>query len=288
MNDLIRPSRVAEVLNKFGLAPHKGLGQNFLVDAQALEKIVAAADIKGDELVVEIGPGLGTLTRELARRARHVIAVEKDKKLTPVLAETLADHINVEVMFRDALEVEWESRLAGQLPPYKVVANLPYYVTTPLLMGLLESRVRFSRLVFLVQQEVAQRMQAKADTREYGALSLAVQYYAEVKIKAIISPRAFFPPPRVSSAVVALEVRECPSAFFGLQDEKVLFRLIRAAFGQRRKTLANALTAGGFLRGEVLAALELCRIHPSTRGETLDLTAFVALAQAITRLREEE
>ncbi|MBT9156508.1 MAG: Ribosomal RNA small subunit methyltransferase A [Firmicutes bacterium] len=288
MNDLIRPSRVVEVLRKFGLAPHKGLGQNFLVDAQALEKILAAADIQGNDLVVEIGPGLGTLTRELAKRGRFVMAVEKDKKLTPVLTETLAEYTNVQVIFQDALEVDWENCLKGQLPPYKVVANLPYYVTTPLLMGLLESRVNFSRLVFLVQHEVALRMQAKANTPEYGALSLAVQYYAEVKVKAVISPRAFFPPPRVSSAVVELKVRECPSCFFGLKDEGLLFRLIRAAFGQRRKTLANSLTAGGFLRTQVLEALNICRIPPATRGEKLDLAAFIELAQTITRLREEE
>jgi len=287
MNDLIRPSRVAEVLCKFGLAPHKGLGQNFLVDAHALEKILAAADIRENELIVEIGPGLGTLTRELAKRARHVVAVEKDKKLTPVLAETLADYTNVQVIFQDALEMDWEDCLEGQAPPYKVVANLPYYVTTPLLMGLLESPVHFSRLVFLVQQEVAERIQAKADTPEYGALSLAVQYHAEVKVKAQIPPRAFFPPPRVSSAVVELTVRECPSAYFGLTDERVLFSLVRAAFGQRRKTLVNSLTAGGFLRSHVLRALDVCRILPSTRGEKLDLAAFIALAQTMTRLREE-
>ncbi|MBS3986165.1 MAG: 16S rRNA (adenine(1518)-N(6)/adenine(1519)-N(6))-dimethyltransferase RsmA [Selenomonadales bacterium] len=287
MNDLVRPSRVAEVLKKFGLAPHKGLGQNFLVDAPALEKIVAAADIKDSELVVEIGPGLGTLTRELAKRARQVIAIEKDKKLTPVLAETLSDYANVQLVFQDALEIEWEDCLRTQAPPYKVVANLPYYVTTPLLLGLLESRVHFSRLVFLVQQEVAERMQAKADTPEYGALSLAVQYYALVKVKAVIPPRAFFPPPRVSSAVVELEVRECPAVYFGLKDERLLFKLIRAAFGQRRKTLANSLTAGGFPREQVLEALSICRIPPATRGEKLDLAAFVALAETIRSLREE-
>jgi 16S rRNA (adenine1518-N6/adenine1519-N6)-dimethyltransferase len=287
MNDLVRPSRVAEVLKKFGLAPHKGLGQNFLVDAPALEKIVGAADIKDSELVVEIGPGLGTLTRELAKRARHVIAIEKDKKLTPVLAETLADYANVQLVFQDALEIEWEDCLRGQASPYKVVANLPYYVTTPLLLGLLESRVYFSRLVFLVQQEVAARMQAKADTPQYGALSLAVQYYALVQVKAVIPPRAFFPPPRVSSAVVELEVRECPAVYFGLKDKRLLFKLIRAAFGQRRKTLANSLTAGGFPREQVLEALSICRIPPATRGEKLDLAAFVALAETIRSLREE-
>lgn len=285
MNDLVRPSRVAEVLKKFGLAPHKGLGQNFLVDAAALEKIVAAADIQDSELIVEIGPGLGTLTRELAKRARHVIAVEKDKKLTPVLAETLADYANVQLVFQDALEVDWEDRLREHAPPYKVVANLPYYVTTPLLFGFLESRVHFSRLVFLVQQEVAKRMQAKADTPEYGALSLAVEYHALVKVKAVIPPRAFFPPPRVSSAVVELQVRECPEAHFGLKDERLLFELIRAAFGQRRKTLANSLTAAGFSREQVLEALNICRIPPATRGEKLDLLAFVALAETIRRLR---
>jgi len=288
VNDLVRPSRVAEVLQKFGLAPHKGLGQNFLVDAHALEKILFAADIKSDELAIEIGPGLGTLTRELAQRARCVVAIEKDKKLTPVLADTLAAYSNVRVIFKDALEVEWESCLAGEPPPYIVVANLPYYVTTPLLMGLLECGVTFSRLIFLVQQEVAARMQAKADTPEYGALSLAVQYYAEVKTVAVVSPRSFFPPPRVSSAVVQLQVRPDPADFFGLRDEGVLFRLIRSAFGQRRKTLANSLTAGGFEREHVLRALEVCGIPSQTRGEKLDLVAFVELANGMTHLAKGE
>lgn len=284
MNDLIRPSKVAMVLRQFGLSPNKGLGQNFLVDTHALQKIIAAADVKSEDLALEIGPGLGTLTRELALRARQVIAIEKDKKLTPVLAETLSAYSNIKLLFADALHVDFVSLLSAEPPPIKVVANLPYYVTTPLVMGLLESGLTFERLVFLVQKEVADRMGAKPGTDDYGALSLAVQYYAEVTTVAVIPPRAFFPPPKVSSAVVTLKGRACPAESWGLKDEKLLFKLVRAAFGQRRKTLANALVGGGFDKQLVTALLRACQVPENTRGETLSLAAFVALANMMTTL----
>lgn len=279
VNDLTRPSRVAELLRQFELAPSKGLGQNFLVDRNALTKIVDAAEINSNDTCLEVGPGLGTLTRELAERARSVIAIEKDKKLSPVLAHTLSSHPNVKVHFADALQVDIAALLADYEPPFKVVANLPYYVTTPLVMTLLESPVPFLRLVILVQKEVAERMCATPQTGDYGALSLAVQYYSEVSIVAKITPNCFFPPPKVASSVVMLQKRTNPAAYYGVKSPDLLFKLVRAAFGQRRKTLHNALSQGLDLeRSDVQSLLQKCNIPENARGETLDLAAFVSLA----------
>lgn len=283
MNDLVRPSRVSEVLRTHGLSPSKGLGQNFLVDRHALDKIVGAADVQREDVCLEIGPGLGTLTRELAERALKVLAIEKDKKLTPVLAETLAAYNNIELLFGDALEVDYHKLLEPYGPPFKVVANLPYYVTTPLIMQLLETGIKWERLVFLVQKEVAERMTAKPGTEACGSLSLAVQYYARVKTVAVIPPNAFFPPPKVSSAVVMLEGRDNPGQHFGLANEKLFFSLIRAAFGQRRKTLLNSLAAGlDVPKAEIQQALASCGIPESIRGETLGIESFVKIANQLT------
>ena len=230
-----------------------------------------------------IGPGLGTLTRELAERARTVLAFEKDKKLTPVLAETLAAYENIELKFCDALDVDYHKLLEPYSPPFKVVANLPYYVTTPLIMQLLETGIKWERLVFLVQKEVAERMIAKPGTEACGSLSLAVQYYAQVKIVAIIPPNAFFPPPKVSSAVVLLEGREEPEQHFGLSNERMFFALIRAAFGQRRKTLLNSLSAGVDIpKADIQRALAGCGIPENIRGETLGIESFVKIANQLT------
>lgn len=279
MNDLVRPSRVAELLRNHGLSPNKGLGQNFLVDRHALEKIVGAAEINSSDICIEIGPGLGTLTRELAARAQKVFAVEKDKKLIPVLAETLASSPNIELSFTDALNVNYAELLKGCEPPFKVVANLPYYVTTPLVMQLLETGIRWDRLVFLVQKEVADRMAAKPATEAYGSLSLAVQYYAEVQSVAVIPPNAFFPPPKVSSSVVLLVSRKDPAIHFGLIDEGMFFRLIRSAFAQRRKTLVNALSAGMDVpKVYIQNVLRECSIGENVRGETLGIDSFVKIA----------
>ncbi|KAF0195603.1 MAG: dimethyladenosine transferase [Bacillota bacterium] len=283
MNDLVRPSRVSELLRAYGLNPSKGLGQNFLVDRHALEKIVGAADVHDEDVCLEIGPGLGTLTRELAERARTVLAIEKDKKLTPVLAETLADYANIELQFSDALEVDYRKLLEPYSPPFKVVANLPYYVTTPLIMQLLETGIKWGKMVFLVQREVAERMTARPGTEACGSLSLAVQYYAQVKTIAVIPPNAFFPPPKVSSAVVLLEGRDKPGQHFGLVNEKLFFALIRAAFGQRRKTLLNALSAGlDVPKADIQRALAGCGIPESLRGETLGIESFVKIANQLT------
>lgn len=283
MNDLVRPSRVSELLRAHGLSPNKGLGQNFLVDRHALGKIVEAADVKATDVCLEIGPGLGTLTRELSLRANRVLAIEKDKKLTPVLAETLLDCDNVSLQFTDALDVDYTALLVPYSPPFKVVANLPYYVTTPLVMQLLETGIPWERLVFLVQKEVAERMSAKPNTAAYGALSVAVQYYAKARTVAIVPANAFYPPPKVSSAVVLLEGRNNPAEHYGLRSENMFFKLVRAAFGQRRKTLLNALSAGiDIPRGDIQLALARCEIPHGARGETLGIESFVKLANHLT------
>ncbi|HSL93238.1 MAG TPA: 16S rRNA (adenine(1518)-N(6)/adenine(1519)-N(6))-dimethyltransferase RsmA [Bacillota bacterium] len=282
--DLTKPSVVAALLNRHGLRPSKGLGQNFLVDARALQKIVDAADVNEADTCLEIGPGLGTLTRELSRRCRRVIAIEKDRKLTPALADSLAGYENVELIWGDALQVDMMALLAPYPAPYKVVANLPYYVTTPILMSLLESGLPWDRLVFLMQKEVAQRIVAKAGSADYGALSVAVNYYAEAEIVAHVSPAAFFPPPKVSSAVLLLRGIGDPTTHHGVNDQKVFFSTLRAAFGQRRKTLLNALSAGGTPLGkeELRQIIVGLGLREDIRGEALSLADFVRLSNEIS------
>lgn len=285
MNDLTRPSRVVELLRQFDLSPSKGLGQNFLVDRNVLEKIVALAEIDSSDTCIEVGPGLGTLTRELAARAKRVVAIEKDKKLSPVLAHTLALCPNVDLCFADALQVNWFEVLALYTPPFKVVANLPYYVTTPLVMAFLESPLYFERLVILVQKEVAERMLATPLKGDYGALSVAVQYHCEVSVGAKIAATAFFPPPKVASSVVVLQRRADPAAFYGLNSQEIFFKVVRAAFGQRRKTLRNALLGGTeYSLSVVEKALARSLMPDNVRGETLDVKAFVALANIVAEL----
>lgn len=285
MNDLTRPSRVVELLRQFDLSPSKGLGQNFLVDRNVLEKIVALADIDSSDTCIEVGPGLGTLTRELAARAKRVVAIEKDKKLSPVLAHTLALCPNVDLCFADALQVNWSEFLALYTPPFKVVANLPYYVTTPLVMAFLESPLYFERLVILVQKEVAERMLATPLKGDYGALSVAVQYHCEVSVGAKIAATSFFPPPKVASSVVVLQRRADPAAYYSLNSQEIFFKIVRASFGQRRKTLRNALLGGTELSLSVVeAALARSTWPDNVRGETLDVKAFVALANIVAEL----
>lgn len=281
--DLTKPSVVAALLKKHGLRPSKGLGQNFLVDGRSLQKIVEAAAVSRGDTCLEIGPGLGTLTRELSRNAGRVIAIEKDRKLMPVLADTLSDCDNVEIIWGDALQEDIPGLMSNHPAPYKVVANLPYYITTPILMGLLESGLPWDRLVFLMQKEVAARIVAKAGSADYGALTVAVAYYAAAEIVAQVQPSAFFPPPKVSSTVLLLRAIENPSRHHGVLDQKVFFATLKAAFGQRRKTLLNALTAGGThvgkedLRG-IIAGLGL---REDIRGEALSLADFVRLSNEI-------
>ena len=264
------------ILKAFGLHTSKRLGQNFLIDKSVVDGIVAAADVHAGDRVLEIGPGIGTLTQGLAEAGAQVTAVELDKKLPAVLAETLKGYDNVTIVPGDILKVNIPA-LMGE-GPFKVAANLPYYITTPILMALLEQHLPITHLVTMVQKEVADRMVAAPGSKTYGALSVAVQYYTEPEIVMGVPPRSFIPAPEVMSVVIACRVREQPAV--AVRDEKTFFRVVKAAFGQRRKTLANALRGGGFPKEAVRDALEHAAIDPTRRGETLSLAEFARLADA--------
>ncbi|MDR0221037.1 MAG: 16S rRNA (adenine(1518)-N(6)/adenine(1519)-N(6))-dimethyltransferase RsmA [Lachnospiraceae bacterium] len=278
MPDLTNPTAVLAVLRKHNLALRKKYGQNFLVDRNILEKVVAAANITKDDCVLEIGPGLGTMTALLAERAGRVVAVEIDRLLIPVLAETLAGYDNVTVLNEDIMKTDIDQ--FGQPPhPLKAVANLPYYITTPVVMKLLEHKPPFSSLTLMVQKEVAARMQAAPGTKDYGALSLAVQYYAKAEVVATVSPSCFIPKPKVESALVSLVPYEKPPV--GVADEGQLFAVIRAAFGQRRKTLANALSGLVSDKEAIVNALQMMGLAETIRGEALTLAQFAEISAKI-------
>ena len=268
------------ILKAFGLHMSKKLGQNFLIDAGIVQGIVDAAQSHPGDHVLEIGPGIGTLTQGLAEAGADVTAVELDKKLPAVLAETLKAYDRVRIVPGDILKVDIPA-LMGQ-EPFKVVANLPYYITTPILMTLLERRLPITMMVTMVQKEVAERMTARPGSRSYGALSVAVQYYTEPEIVLNVPPRSFIPAPEVDSVVIACRVRSVPAV--KVSEEKMFFRVVRAAFGQRRKTLANALRGGGFPKEQVRAAMERAQMDPQRRGETLSLEEFGRLADAFAEL----
>lgn len=265
------------ILKAFGLHASKRLGQNFLIDARIVAGIVRAAEVCKGDRVLEIGPGIGTLTQGLLEAGAAVTAVEVDKKLPAVLAETLRGYEAFRLVSGDILKTD-VSALMGAAP-FKVVANLPYYITTPILMTLLERRLPITHMVTMVQREVADRMTARPGSKAYGALSVACQYYTEPAVLLLVPPRSFLPAPEVESAVIACRVRETPAV--AVADEKRFFRTVRAAFGQRRKTIANALKGGGFSKEAIAAALEATGIDPARRGETLSLAAFAALSDAL-------
>ena len=274
------PQNTIEILQKYDFHIQKKYGQNFLIDQSVLHRIVEAAGIEGDDCVLEIGPGLGTMTRCLAERAGRVAAVEIDRNLIPVLKETLAGYDNITLINDDILKVDLNGIVAelngGR--PVKVVANLPYYITTPIIMKLLESHVPLQSITVMVQKEVADRMQAGPGTKDYGALSLAVQYYAKPEIVANVPPNCFIPRPSVGSAVIRLTRYEKPPV--QVRDETGLFTLIRAAFNQRRKTLTNALYNAQGLhvpKERTAQALERLGLPSSIRGEALTLEQFAAL-----------
>ncbi|RGY01185.1 16S rRNA (adenine(1518)-N(6)/adenine(1519)-N(6))-dimethyltransferase RsmA [Blautia sp. OF03-15BH] len=285
MEKLSNPQKTIEVLQKYNFTFQKKFGQNFLIDPHVLDKIIAAAEITKDDFVLEIGPGIGTLTQYLAEAAREVVAVEIDSSLIPILEDTLSSYDNVSVINEDVLKVDLkklaEERNGGK--PIKVVANLPYYITTPIIMGLFESHVPLKSLTVMVQKEVALRMQAGPGTKDYGALSLAVQYYADPYLAANVPPNCFMPRPNVGSAVIRLtRFEETPVK---VKDEALLFRLIRASFNQRRKTLQNGLVNSPelhFSKEQVAAAIETLGVSPSVRGEALTLEQFAALCNALS------
>ena len=281
METLGNPQETIAILQKYQFNFQKKFGQNFLIDTHVSDKIIAAADITKDDLVLEIGPGIGTMTQYLCENAREVVAVEIDKSLIPILEDTLSAYDNVTVINGDILKVDInkivEERNNGK--PIKVVANLPYYITTPIIMGLFESHVPIENITVMVQKEVADRMQVGPGTKEYGALSLAVQYYAEPYIVANVPPNCFMPRPKVGSAVIRLTRHAEPPV--QVKDEKLMFQLIRASFNQRRKTLVNGISNASelsFSKEQITKALEQMGKPATVRGETFGLEEFATLA----------
>ena len=278
------PKNTIEILNKYSFVFQKKFGQNFLIDTHVLEKIISSAEITKDDFVLEIGPGIGTMTQYLAEAAREVAAVEIDKNLIPILKDTLSAYDNVTVINEDVLKVDIrklaEEKNGGR--PIKVVANLPYYITTPIIMGLFESNVPLSSITIMVQKEVADRMQVGPGTKDYGALSLAVQYYASPYIVANVPPNCFMPRPKVGSAVIRLTRYAEPPV--QVKDEQLMFRLIRASFNQRRKTLVNGLNNSPEVqvsKEAVMNALEQMGLPATVRGEALTLEQFAQLANLL-------
>ena len=286
MANLGNPQETIAVLQRYGFNFQKKYGQNFLIDTHVLDKIIGAAEIGKDDFVLEIGPGIGTMTQYLAEAAREVVAVEIDTKLIPILEDTLKEYDNVTVLNEDILKVDIrkiaEEKNGGK--PIKVVANLPYYITTPIIMGLFESEVPLDSITVMVQKEVADRMQVGPGTKDYGALSLAVQYYAEPYIVANVPPNCFIPRPAVGSAVIRLtRYQEKPVK---VNDYAFMFKIIRASFNQRRKTLQNGLYNSSELRipkEKTVAALEEMGLTPTIRGEKLSLEEFAKLSDILGR-----
>lgn len=284
MATLGNPQNTIAILQKYNFNFQKKFGQNFLIDTRVLDKIIHAADITGEDFVLEIGPGIGTMTQYLCEHAKAVAAVEIDKNLIPILEDTLSAYENVEIIQQDILKMDINSLVQekNQGKPIKVVANLPYYITTPIIMGLFESHVPIESITIMVQKEVADRMQVGPGTKDYGALSLAVQYYAKPEIVANVPPNCFMPRPKVGSAVIRLtRHKEAPVQAV---DEKQMFALIRASFNQRRKTLVNGLNNAPDIscsKEEIVQALEQMGLPANVRGETLTLEQFAQLSNRL-------
>ena len=279
------PKKTIEVLQKYEFVFQKKYGQNFLIDTHVLDKIINAAKITKDDFVLEIGPGIGTMTQYLASSAREVFAVEIDRALIPILEDTLSEYENVTILNEDILKVDIrklaEERNQGR--PIKVVANLPYYITTPIIMGLFEEEVPVESITVMVQKEVADRMQTGPGNKDYGALSLAVQYYASPYIVANVPPNCFMPRPKVGSAVIRLSRHEKPPV--DVKDPRLMFRIIRASFNQRRKTLVNGLKNAqdlDFTKEEIERAVSACGFPAGIRGEALTLQNFADLANCLS------
>ncbi|MDR1772018.1 MAG: 16S rRNA (adenine(1518)-N(6)/adenine(1519)-N(6))-dimethyltransferase RsmA [Hungatella sp.] len=287
-NKLGNPQKTIEIIQKYEFAFQKKFGQNFLIDTHVLDKIIAAAGVAKEDCVLEIGPGIGTMTQYLAENARHVVAVEIDSNLIPILKETLADYENVTVIHDDILKVDINqiTKQYNDGRPIKVVANLPYYITTPIIMGLFENMVPIDNVTVMVQKEVADRMQVGPGSKDYGALSLAVQYYAKPYIVANVPPNCFMPRPNVGSAVIRLTRHKEPPV--KAEDTGLMFRLIRASFNQRRKTLQNGLNNSPevpFTKEEISEAVKSLGLGPSVRGEALTLEQFASLSNYFTGMK---
>ena len=284
MEKLSNPQRTIEVIKKYEFCFQKKFGQNFLIDGHVLDKIIAGAGVTKDDMVLEIGPGIGTMTQYLAEAAGKVVAVEIDRNLLPILQETLADYDNVKVIHADVLSLDLEKLVQEENGgrPIKVVANLPYYITTPIIMALFEQHVPLANVTVMVQKEVAARMKSGPGSKDYGALSLAVQYYAEPYIVANVPCNCFMPRPNVDSAVIRLTRYEEPPV--QVKDEKMMFKIIRASFNQRRKTLQNGLNNSSelnFTKDQIAAAIAEAGFSPSVRGEALTLEQFACLTDIL-------
>lgn len=282
---LAKPRNTIEIINKYSFVFQKKYGQNFLIDTHVLEKIVRTADISKDDFVLEIGPGIGSLTQYLCESAREVVAVEIDKRLIPILEDTLSAYDNITILNEDILKFDIEGLVKNyNNRPIKVVANLPYYITTPIIMDLFEKHIPLAGVTIMIQREVADRIQARPGTKEYGALSLAVQYYAKPYIAANVPPNCFMPRPKVGSAVINLTPHtESP---YQVKDEALLFSLIRASFNQRRKTLVNGIynfEGLSFSKEEIVEALEFLELSKDIRGETMTLGQFVEMANYLSK-----
>ena len=291
MATLGNPKNTIEIIQKYQFAFQKKFGQNFLIDTHVLDKIISAAGITGDDCVLEIGPGIGTMTQYLAEHAGKVVAVEIDTNLLPILDETLKGYSNVTVINSDILKLDM-NKLVDEYNdgrPIKVAANLPYYITTPIIMGLFESNVPIDNITVMVQKEVADRMQVGPGSKDYGALSLAVQYYAKPYIVANVPPNCFIPRPNVGSAVIRLTRYQEPPV--QVDEPGIMFRLIRASFNQRRKTLQNGLNNSPevpYTKEQIAAAIESLGVPASVRGEALTLEQFASLANYFTRTAGKE
>jgi 16S rRNA (adenine1518-N6/adenine1519-N6)-dimethyltransferase len=282
MDRLSSHKATKEIVQKHNFRFSKSLGQNFLIDDTIIDRIVDGANIGENDYVMEVGPGIGTLTREMAKRSKKVVAIEIDKSLIPILKDTLSDLDNAEVVNSDILRVDVNELIDEKLNggPIKLVANLPYYITTPIVMKFLEEDIPVTNIVVMVQKEVADRMKAEPNTKDYGALSVAVQYYCDVEIVAKVPRHLFMPQPNVDSTVIALNVRENP--VYKVDNEEIFFKVVKASFGQRRKTLLNSLSTLGFLnKDEIKEVLQNSNIDEKRRGETLSIEEFSNLSNTI-------
>lgn len=281
-------SATMDLVKKHGFKFTKSLGQNFLIDDNIVDKIVAGAGIGPGDKIIEVGPGIGTLTREMASRAQNLMAVEIDKNLIPILEDTLGDYDNVKIVNEDIIKADIKGLIDENLGggPVKLVANLPYYITTPIIMRFLEENINVTDIVVMVQKEVAERMNAQPGGKDFGALSVAVQYYCDTEIVAKVPRHLFVPQPNVDSIVIALRVR--PERKYKVDDEDLYFKVVKAAFGQRRKTLLNSISSmGNLAKDQVKEALDEAGIDPKRRGETLSLDEFAILSNVIgNKLKE--
>ena len=288
MDRLSSHKATKEVVQKHNFKFSKSLGQNFLIDTNVIDRILEGARVQEGDYVIEVGPGIGTLTKEMGRTAEKVVAIEIDKTLIPILEETLADFPNIEVINQDILKVDVQELVKEKLNggPVKLIANLPYYITTPIVMKFLEEDIPVTDIVVMVQKEVADRMNAQPNSKDYGALSVAVQYYCDTEIVAKAPRHMFMPQPNVDSTVIGLHVRE--ERKYPVDNEDIFFKTVKASFGQRRKTLLNSLGGLGFLsKDQIKIALQEANIDEKRRGETLSIEEFASLSNAVNRIHNE-